>query len=233
MIQIVLFDFNGVIIDDEGLQLRAIEKAFAENEITMTEDDYYNRLGMDDISFARSIYEQRARDFTEADVDKIIRRKIELHRESIKDELPLFSGVETFIKALARRYTLGIVSMSRRSEIDHVLERAGLRNFFSGIISAEDVTRHKPDPDCFNQAFLLLDQVRREEGHQSASPSDCLVIEDSPPGIEAAIRAGMRTLGVTNTVDEAALRAAGAEVVTPNLADWTPDAVHHLFGEKY
>jgi beta-phosphoglucomutase-like phosphatase (HAD superfamily) len=59
--------------------------------------------------------------------------------------------------------------------------------------------------------------------------SECLVIEDSPPGIESGRKAGMRTLGVTNTVSEAQLRTAGAEVVTASLADWSADAVHHVF----
>jgi beta-phosphoglucomutase-like phosphatase (HAD superfamily) len=59
--------------------------------------------------------------------------------------------------------------------------------------------------------------------------SECLVIEDSPPGIQSGRGAGMRTLGVTNTVTESELRAAGAEVVTASLADWTVDAVHHLY----
>jgi phosphoglycolate phosphatase/beta-phosphoglucomutase len=59
--------------------------------------------------------------------------------------------------------------------------------------------------------------------------SECLAIEDSPPGIESARGAGMRTLGVTNTVPEADLRAAGADVVTGSLADWTVDAVHLVF----
>ena len=58
------------------------------------------------------------------------------------------------------------------------------------------------------------------------------MIEDSPPGIEAGRGAGMRTLGVTNTVSERALRAAGADVVTPSLADWTLDAVHHVFNKR-
>ncbi|HEY8184523.1 MAG TPA: hypothetical protein VIF64_00560, partial [Pyrinomonadaceae bacterium] len=61
-------------------------------------------------------------------------------------------------------------------------------------------------------------------------PGECLVIEDSPPGIESGSEAGMRCLGVTNTVSEKQLRDAGAEVVTASLADWTVDAVRHVFG---
>ena len=59
---------------------------------------------------------------------------------------------------------------------------------------------------------------------------ECLVIEDAPPGVAAARAAGMRTLAVKTTVDEDRLRAAGADVVSANLADWNTDAVHHVFG---
>jgi beta-phosphoglucomutase-like phosphatase (HAD superfamily) len=58
---------------------------------------------------------------------------------------------------------------------------------------------------------------------------ECLVVEDSPPGIRAGRGAGMRTLGITNTVSEAQLREAGADVVSSSLADWNVDAVHHVF----
>ena len=64
-------------------------------------------------------------------------------------------------------------------------------------------------------------------------PDECLVVEDSPPGILSARAAGMRTLGVTNTVSDKALRDAGADFVTRSLADWTPDAVHHVFDTNW
>jgi beta-phosphoglucomutase-like phosphatase (HAD superfamily) len=91
------------------------------------------------------------------------------------------------------------------------------------------VSACKPDPACVNRALEKLNEARRNAGQAALAPAECLVIEDSPPGIEAARTAGMRTLGVTNTVSEQLLRAAGADVVTANLADWTDDAVRHVF----
>jgi beta-phosphoglucomutase-like phosphatase (HAD superfamily) len=82
--------------------------------------------------------------------------------------------------------------------------------------------------DC-HRAGLRLNEKRQQERQLPLLPKECLAIEDSPPGIQAARGAGMHTVGVTNTVTEAALRAAGAEVVTTSLADWTVDAVRHLF----
>jgi len=74
-----------------------------------------------------------------------------------------------------------------------------------------------------------LNENRLNERLLPLLASECLVIEDSPPGIVSGRQAGMRTLGVTNTVSEEQLRGAGAEVVTANLADWTVDAIRHVF----
>ena len=83
-----------------------------------------------------------------------------------------------------------------------------------------------------SQVLTKLNEKRQHERKLPLLPTECLAIEDSPPGIESARAAGMRTLGVTNTVPDDALRAAGAEVVTASLADWTVDAVKLLLFES-
>jgi beta-phosphoglucomutase-like phosphatase (HAD superfamily) len=110
-----------------------------------------------------------------------------------------------------------------------VLERARLGKLFSIIVSGEVVPRYKPDPCCYERAFELSNEQLRAARRLPLLAQECLVIEDAPPGIEAARAAGMRTLGVTNTVPEQSLREAGADIVTMSLADWTTDAIHHVF----
>jgi beta-phosphoglucomutase len=229
MIKAILFDFNGVVIDDEPLQLKAAQAALKAEGITLTEQEYYDSLGMDDVTFFRAAYGRAGREYTEEDFNRVLAEWTKLHRELIAGELPLFPGVVTFVKSLARRYPLAIVSMARRASIEYVLERAGLDKAFAVVVSAEDVTACKPDPACVNRALEKLNEARRAAGQPALAPAECLVIEDAPPGIEAARAAGMRTLGVTNTVGESALRAAGADIVTHSLADWTDDAVRHVF----
>ncbi|MEO6391890.1 MAG: HAD family phosphatase [Pyrinomonadaceae bacterium] len=229
MIKAILFDFNGVIIDDEPIQHRAYQAAFEPLGISITDEQYYAQLGKDDRAFVEAICQNAGHDLTVADRDALIERKSARHRELISDELPLFPGVVSFIKSAARHYTLGLVSMARRVEIEYVLERAGLTGEFSAIISAEDVRACKPDPDCCNQAFRIVDDLHMAAGRSPVLRAECLVIEDAPPGILGARAAGMRTLGVTNTVSEAALRAAGADVVTHDLFDWTVEAVAELY----
>jgi len=229
MIQAIFFDFNGVIINDEPLQLKAYQEVLLGVGITLTEKEYYDALGMDDKTFVRTTMARADQPLTDETLNELIERKTELHRKLIEDELPLFPGVVTFVKALSRGHDLGLASMARRVEIDHVLERAGLRQAFTIIVSAEDAHACKPDPCCYERALELLNEKRRAERQLPLLPKECLVIEDAPPGIQAGRAAGMRSLGVTNTVGEDALRAAGADVVTRSLADWTVDAVHHVF----
>lgn len=229
MIQAIFFDFNGVIIDDERLQMEAYKEVLRGHGIELTVADYYSALGLDDKGFVRFAFERAGKPLGDETLKEVLAGKGVLHRKAIADELPLFPGVVTFLKATARRYPLGIVSMATRDEIEYVLERAGLLPLFSVVGSAEDVSACKPAPDCYLAAFKKLNEKRQTERQLPLVAAECLVIEDSPPGIRSGCSAGMRTLGVTNTVAEHELREAGAEVVTPSLADWTTDAVHHLF----
>ena len=229
MIQAIFFDFNGVIIDDEPLQMAAYQEVLREQGIELTESDYYGALGMDDKTFVRAAFESAQKTLTDDVLKIMLERKGARHRKLIENELPLFPGVVTFLKATSRHCSLGLVSMATKADIQYVLERACLLSLFSVIVSTEDVQVCKPAPDCYRVALEHLNEQRRAERRQPLLASECLVIEDSPPGIESGRQAGMRTLGITNTVAEEQLRAAGAEVVTASLADWTVDAVHHVF----
>src|SRR2546423_1391210 len=229
MIQAVFFDFNGVVIDDEPLQLKIYRDVLGVEGVAVTDDDYYAALGMDDVAFVRAAFARASKELNEDTLRRVIEAKTAAHRELIKDELPLFPGVVTFVKSLARRHPLGIVSMASRTEIDYVLERAALGPHFSVVVSAEDADAHKPDPCCYNKALEKLNAKRGQTQMLPVSPEECLVVEDAPPGIRAGRAAGMRTLGITNTVSEKELRDAGAHVVTRSLFDWTHDAVHHVF----
>ena len=229
MIQAIFFDFNGVIIDDEPLQMAAYRDILGGHGIALTESDYYGSLGMDDEMFVRAAFERARQALSEDALGLILEEKTVLHRKLLGDQLPLFPGVVTFLKATSRHYSLGLVSMATQTEIGYVLDRARLRSLFSVIVSTEDVNVCKPAPDCYRIALEKLNERRLGQRLLPILARECLAIEDSPPGIESGRQAGMRTLGLTNTVSEEQLRAAGADVVTASLADWTVDAVGHVF----
>jgi beta-phosphoglucomutase len=229
MIQAIFFDFNGVIIDDERLQMAVYQEVLREQGIELTEQDYYSALGMDDITLVRAAFARANKSLSEELLGTVLEGKGVRHRKLIENDLPLFPGVKTFLKAASREYALGLASMAGMDEAGYVLDRAKLRSLFSVIVTAEDVKVCKPAPDCYQLGLERLNQKRQGERLLPLLPRECLVIEDSPPGIESGRAAGMRTLGVTNTVSAADLRGAGAEVVTASLFDWTVDAVRHVY----
>ena len=231
MIKAIFYDFNGVILNDEPLQMQAYKEVLREHGIDLSEADYYSALGLDDKGFVRHAFQRAQKPLADDVLKVVLKGKGVRHRELIGDELPLFPGVVTFLKATARHYSLGIVSMATRDEIEYALNRARLLPLFSVVVSAEDVNACKPAPDCYRRGLHKLNENRQRARRLPLLPGECLVIEDSPPGIESGRGAGMRTLGVTNTVSEGDLRAVGAEIVTPGLSDWTVDSVHHLFSE--
>lgn len=229
MIQAIFFDFNGVIINDERIHLKAYREVLGAEGVELTDEDYFASLGMDDIAFVRAAYSRVNKSLPDETMRDVIAREHARHRELIAEDLPVPSGVVAFIKSCARHFHLGIVSMAVRSEIDYVLGLAGFSDQFGLIVSAAPELKHKPAPDSYERALELLNDDRRAKRKLPLLPKECLVIEDAPPGIQAARAAGMRTVGVTSTVTADQLRAAGADIVTPNLSDWNVDAVHHLF----
>ena len=222
-------DFNGVIIDDEPLQMKAYQEILKGESIDLTEEDYYSCLGMDDKTFIEAAYERAGKKPETNKVLEITMAKSNRWRELIADELPLFEGAENFIRKMARQFTLGIVSMARREEIEYVLERSGLRECFAAIVSAEDVSNPKPNSECYRIGFRLVDAAHTAHSHLPITHGECLVIEDSPQGIRAAKNADLMALGVTNTVSAEELREAGADSIAKNLDDWMPESVRLVF----
>lgn len=229
MIKAILMDFNGVIIDDEPIQHAAYREMLHEDGIDISDEDYYSRLGMDDRTFVASILEAAGKEAGVDRVGELTRGKTEKWRAIVEETMPLFPGVEEFVKKMSNELTLGIVSMARREEIDFVLEKTGIAPCFSIVISADDVTACKPDPQCYREGFRRIDAYRSSHGHLPMVHGDCLVIEDSPPGVQAGRAAGLPVLGVTNTVSAEALRAAGAGSIATNLNDWMPESVRRVF----
>jgi beta-phosphoglucomutase len=229
MIKAIFFDFNGVIIDDEPIQMKAYQEVLRGHEIAVTEELYFGALGMDDKTFVQSMFEKAKKPLTGDVMETVLGAKTDLHRQMIEDELPLFPGVLKFLKATAREFELGLVSMASKAEVGYVFQRANLTPLFSIVVTAEDASVCKPAPDCYLAGLTKLNDKRQGERKLPLLASECLAIEDSPPGIQSARAAGMRTLGVTNTVPGEALRAAGAEVVTASLADWTVGSVKGVY----
>ncbi len=222
-------DFNGVIINDERVQMKAYQEVLKADGIDLTEEEYFSSLGMDDKTFVANAYARAGRSVEAPQVEELIAAKSAKWKETVSADLPLFDGIPNFVEKMSREFTLGIVSMSRRHEIDLVLEKSGLAKYFATIVSAEDTSKCKPDPECFRNGFRQLDSIRTAAGHLPMTHGECLVIEDSPPGVLGGRLADLPVLGVTNTVSAERLREAGAGAIAKDLRDWMPESIRRVF----
>jgi HAD superfamily hydrolase (TIGR01509 family) len=211
MLRAVLFDFNGVIIDDEHLHHRAFSSVLAEQDVVLQEKEYFERyLGLDDRKCFTTVLEDRgcARR-SAAGIEHLVQRKARIYLDLLGDGIPLFAGVQELARELSAHLPLAVVSGALRNEIELVLERTGLAGCFSVIISANDVQASKPDPQGYLTAYEQL-----KGGRPDLIPGQCLVIEDAPAGILAAHSAGMVCLAVANSRPAEQLSKADAVVLS-------------------
>lgn len=217
MLRAIIFDFDGVVADSEPTHLAVFQQVLGELGFVLTAEEYYAEyLGYDDKGCFRAFLEAHGQSPSDKTVDELVLRKARAYLDHIKQNLIIFPGVRELVREAAARHRLAIASGALRNEIEYVLECAGIRKEFEHITSAEDVRRGKPDPEPFVHA---LDSLNRAvtPGRDRLAPDDCLVIEDSIPGIRAARAAGMKVLAVANTHTVQDLQEADA--LTQSLAD--------------
>lgn len=231
MVKAILMDFNGVIIDDEPIQMRAYAEALKADGIELTEEMYYDCLGMNDRTFVRAIASMTGTEMSDERVLAVIEEKTAAWQGIVDKGVPLFDGVNDFIRRMSRSFELGLVSMARRREVSHILNLTGLGSCFSVIVTAEDVSTTKPDPECYRTGFEMIDRAHAAKGGYPVLRRGCVVIEDSPQGVMSAKGARLKALGVTNTVGAGRLREAGADAVTTDLSDWNAESFERVFGQ--
>jgi beta-phosphoglucomutase len=208
----ILFDFNGVIIDDEPQHCEALTAALAEYDIGLDRETYYREyLGFDDRECFRFTFVRYGRPADEQSLADAIERKALYYDAAIRRSMTLVPGACEFVRAAAHEgLALAVVSGALRREIDLVLDVAGLRPHFPVVVAAEDVSACKPDPQGFTRARQAL----------GLAPEQCVVLEDSLPGLEAARAAGLRCAVLTTSHPADALGTADA--VWPNLIGRRP-----------
>lgn len=222
MLKAIIFDFNGVIVDDEPLHLELFRRVLGEEGIALSDEDYHAKyLGFDDRGCFTAALANAGRAELAADaavIAELIERKAGYYREAIESRMLLFPGAVELVKKLAAKYPLAIASGALRDEIEVVLRCGGIRECFGEIIASEDVTACKPDPEGYNKALAALNA-----GGVGIQPDECLVIEDSIAGIEAAKLAGMKCLAVTNSYKAGEL--TNADWIVATLVDCDPETL--------
>lgn len=223
-LQAIVFDFDGVIADSERLHLRSYQEILEPEGIAISTEDYFARyLGYDDVGVFKAVGRDHDVAMDDARVTRLIARKGERYEALAAAGDMLFPGAAGFIRAAAAAVPIAIASGALTHEIEHVLERAGLRALFPVIVGADQTARSKPHPDPYQAAF---ERLRSHSGIDLVARKT-VAIEDSRWGLVSARDAGLRAVAVTNTYAEAELRA-DAELVVAGLDTLTLDALDAL-----
>lgn len=185
MIQTVIFDMDGVIVDTEPVHRYAYFKQFEELNIEVTEAMYTSFTGFS----TRNTFQTLKEHFQlEHEIEDLIQRKRSIFNDAFdtKEDLELLEGVRTLIEDLHQNgIQLILASSASKVTIDRVFTRFGLHDFFTHIVSGEDFPKSKPHPAIFEHAASL----------SIAPKENCIVIEDSTNGVKAAKAAGIFCVG--------------------------------------
>jgi HAD superfamily hydrolase (TIGR01509 family) len=196
----VLFDFNGVIINDEPIHQQLIDEILIQENLRPQRGEYREVcLGRSDRTCIRDLLTRRGRVVNESYLTQLVIRKAEAYALQLEklEKLPLYPGLDDLIFQLrSQNLKLAVVSGAIRQEVEVVLNRANLAEYFTVIVAGDDITKSKPEPDGY---LLAVERLNEKYPDLNLQPSECLVIEDTPAGIEAGKRAGMQVVGVANT----------------------------------
>ncbi|MDX6490771.1 MAG: beta-phosphoglucomutase [Gaiellaceae bacterium] len=191
----VLFDFNGTLSDDERIMCEIFQALFAEKGKPLTEQKYFGELvGLSDVEVVRA--------WLGEDDPVLLGEKIARYRERVADGSTVTEGAREAVRVAADRAIVAVVSGAARSEIEPVLEAAGIAGLIATMVTAEDVTNGKPDPEGY---LLALDRLGVEAG-------GAVAFEDSEPGLDAARAAGIHCVAVLGTLPRERLARADAIV---------------------
>ncbi len=224
----IIFDFNGVIADDETPHLECFQQALKEAGLVLSKEEYYGTyLGMDERTCAAMLLEQRDGACDVTIHARIIERKAVLFRDHTATHKPaLFPWVSSFLEQAVGRYRLAIASGGRREQILAALDGSAIEQAFELIVSADECPVGKPAPAIYEFTLRQLNALRPRP--PLLRSGECLVIEDSRAGIQAGLRAGMRVLAVATTYPSSQL--TDAHLVLPTLDGVDPaDLARRLF----
>lgn len=196
MIQAIVFDMNGVIADDERLHEEAYRQVMTNHGLKLSKEEYQNEyMGSPNPVNFKKIKEKYG---LAEDVDTLLREKSAAYLELAKKYLKPVAGAERAIKIFAKKHRLALVSSSPLEEVQMVLQHFQVDQYFSVIVSGDDVKIGKPDPEPYLLAAKRL----------GVPPSQCMVFEDSKQGIISAKAAKMKVVALSTNLSPEDLKLA-------------------------
>jgi HAD superfamily hydrolase (TIGR01509 family) len=213
MIEAVVFDLDGVLVDSEPVWERVRRAVVAEYGGTWLPDTQRRLMGMSTGEWAAYLSGELGVRLPPNEVATVVIDRMAQH---YAHEVPLLPGAIDAVRATARRWPLGLASSSPPQLIETVLTAASIRQLFTTAVSTETVPHGKPAPDVYLAAAANL----------NAEPTRCAAVEDSSNGLRSAAAAGMRVIAIPHGAyppDPDALATAAA--VLTDLTELTPEVV--------
>jgi beta-phosphoglucomutase len=194
----IVFDFNGSLSDDEPVLEQVYAELFAAHGRPLSTAEYRDHLaGLSEEAIVHGWLGDRP------DLGELVQWRIDRYRELVTDGSTVHEHVRAAVRAAAARVPVAIVSGASAAEIHPVIAAAGIADEFATVITADDVTAGKPDPEGY---LLALDRLRGVVADLAAA--EVVVLEDAEVGVASARAAGMRCLGVLGTLPAHRLAAA-------------------------
>lgn len=216
MIEAVVFDMDGLLVDSEPLWDRARIGAFGTDRLRWTDQDQLNVMGMGAQSWGAYLAERLNHAFT---VDDIIERVVDQMETYYREAVPQMPGADAVLRQLHGRYPLGLASGSSHRLIHAVLEGAGWAHLFEEVLSTDDVPHGKPAPDVYIAITRRL----------NIAPAHTAIFEDSGNGILSGHGAGVKVIAVPDPVHRPVPDVLQkAALVLDSLTDFTPDLLAEL-----
>lgn len=208
----VIWDLDGTLIDSSAYHWEAWQAVMEVENFTLTYDEYVADFGKRNDEILRG---RLGADFPDEFIAGVSLAKEEAYRRLVQTKgLELLPGARFWLERLKSEGWLQALGTSApRGNIDAVFDALGIGKYFDVVMSSEEVKAGKPEPDVFLVAAQKL----------GVAPAACVVIEDAPAGIEAARRAGMKSIGVLTTHSE-----LKADLVVPRL-DQLPEGFFHFW----
>jgi HAD superfamily hydrolase (TIGR01509 family) len=217
VIEAVVFDMDGVLVDSEPVWERVRRGFVADRDGSWPDDAQHRLMGMSTAEWSAYL----ASDFglTGLTGPQVASQVVTAMAAEYAQHLPLLPGAVHAVRALAARWPLAVASSSPRSLIETVLATADLSDAFAAVVSSEEVPKGKPAPDVYLAAADRL----------GAAPTACAAVEDSTNGLRAAVAAGMAVIAIPRPeYPPAADALAAARLALPSLTVLTPELVDSL-----
>jgi len=203
----IIFDMDGVLVDSYRPHLESWARLARENGLSLTEPEFASTFGRTSREILREMFGLRD---PEA-IHRLDARKEAIYRSLIRGRVPAMPGLRPTLEGLCEAgYRLAVGSSGPPENVRLVVSELSLDRWFKVVITGGDVQKGKPDPQVF---LLAADRL-------GVPPPNCLVVEDAPAGIEAARRAGMKSIALVGTHPAESLQQA--DLVITRLSDLTP-----------